>query len=219
MNLKALRLWFEVHLQLRERLLVTATILALVGFGWWNYYADPTIQTIQETRQRIDATNTRVDALKQALQKVQADLRGDHNEAKKIRVAELKKVLLQLDDELHSKTLELISPQQMISLFNGLLSQKYGLKLVTLERLQVEPVFNETPESVDATELPEVYRHYVALNLEGNFEQIVAYLKQLEGLEWRLLWDEIAIETAEYPTIRLSLRLSTLSTQQVWIGV
>lgn len=217
--MKKLKFWFEVQTQFRERLLVISTLLIVIGYGWWNFYAEPAIKSVQETRARIDATQSRFVALQQVLRQVQAELRGDQNENKKKNIALLQQQLERLDAQLRARTLELIAPQQMVNLFDGLLSQKYGLEVVSLKRNKVEPVLEVQPHEDGTVDVPEVYRHYLTIEFEGEFDQILAYLKQLEGLQWRLLWESLEVKTLEYPRISLQIQISTLSTQKFWIGV
>jgi MSHA biogenesis protein MshJ len=57
------------------------------------------------------------------------------------------------------------------------------------------------------------------IELAGKYLDILRYMQTLESLDWKLLWDEIEIQSDEHPQITLTLVLSTLSTRKEWIGI
>ena len=57
------------------------------------------------------------------------------------------------------------------------------------------------------------------LVLQGNYANILRYMQSLEKLDWRLLWDEIELETQEYPNIEIRLVISTISMREEWVGI
>jgi len=56
------------------------------------------------------------------------------------------------------------------------------------------------------------------LTFSGDYLALLRYLRDLEELPRQLVWEDIAIETAEYPKSRVHLRVSTLSLREGWIG-
>ena len=48
---------------------------------------------------------------------------------------------------------------------------------------------------------------------------MLGYMRTLEQLDWKLLWDEIEVIGEEYPIITLNLVFSTLSTRKEWIEI
>ena len=75
-------------------------------------------------------------------------------------------------------------------------------------------------EVVLAEKQPTVlYRHGVELQLQGSYLATLAYLKQLESLEWRFEWDALLFDIQDYPVGTVTLEVYTYSTEREWIGV
>jgi hypothetical protein len=88
---------------------------------------------------------------------------------------------------------------------------------MSLKRREVRPAIPR--EEGEGTEEPSIYRHVLEIVLAGKYADMLGYMQTLEQLGWKLLWDEIKIVGEEYPTITLTLVLSTLSTRKEWIGI
>jgi hypothetical protein len=44
-------------------------------------------------------------------------------------------------------------------------------------------------------------------------------MQSMEALDWKLLWDEIEINTEEAPKVVAKVVMSTLSTRKEWVGI
>ncbi len=55
--------------------------------------------------------------------------------------------------------------------------------------------------------------------LSGKYLDILQYVRSLEALDWKLLWDEIELESEEYPAVTVKVVISTLSTRKEWVGI
>ena len=65
----------------------------------------------------------------------------------------------------------------------------------------------------------DLYRHGVELQLEGSYLGTLAYLKQLESLEWRFEWNALVFDIQDYPIGTVTIEVYTYSTERDWIGV
>ena len=57
------------------------------------------------------------------------------------------------------------------------------------------------------------------IELAGKYLDILRYVQTLESLDWKLLWDEIEINSDEYPKATVKVAISTLSTRKEWVGI
>jgi len=75
---------------------------------------------------------------------------------------------------------------------------------------------NNVEATVDNTksESAGVYKHSVRVSLEGAFFPVIEYLTALEGLPWRLFWQQLSYEVDDYPTARVEFVVYTLSTEE-----
>jgi len=73
----------------------------------------------------------------------------------------------------------------------------------------------QTPGAVPGA----LYRHGLRATFEGGYLDILAYLRALEALPWRFLWDEVSLEVPRYPVARVTLTVYSLSLDDAWIGI
>jgi MSHA biogenesis protein MshJ len=60
----------------------------------------------------------------------------------------------------------------------------------------------------------DLYRHGVELTLRGSYFDLLQYLADLEKLPARLLWGPAELQADQYPEVRLTVQVHTLSLQR-----
>ncbi|OGI42866.1 MAG: hypothetical protein A2150_02140 [Candidatus Muproteobacteria bacterium RBG_16_64_11] len=63
------------------------------------------------------------------------------------------------------------------------------------------------------------YRHGMRIELKGGYLDMLAYLREVENLPWKMFWGQVTLQVEQYPVSRLVLHVYTLSTQESWIGI
>ncbi|HBC57674.1 MAG TPA: hypothetical protein DCZ03_10965 [Gammaproteobacteria bacterium] len=56
-----------------------------------------------------------------------------------------------------------------------------------------------------------VYRYPLAITFSGDYFDTLAYLKKLESMEWRPVWETLEYEVTGYPQAKVTLQIYTLS--------
>ncbi|MDH3220057.1 MAG: type II secretion system protein GspM [Gammaproteobacteria bacterium] len=205
-------------LPIRERALIALTLVALVVFVWWTYYANP----LQRTLELQQAANQRVgsdtETLRASLRDIRQRMASGPNRHKETQLASLGEELSALEEQLRVETIELIDPEKMFELMNQLIYRESGLTLLGLKRREVKsaipPLDGQKP-----AEDPGVYRHVLEIEFSGRYPDILRYLQSMEKLDWKLLWDEIEIVSEDHPRLTVRLVMSTLSTRKEWVGI
>lgn len=202
---------------LRERGLIAFSLIVVIGFGWWNFYAAPMMkktERLQTENQRLGDEVKNTSAIVQDIrQRIAA---GVHQE-KEFQLASLGKELDEIEDQLRVKTVELIDPEKMFELMNQLIYRDSRLQLLNLKRREVKPAIPSLNEE-DAEE-PGLYRHVLEIEFAGKYLDILKYMQSLELLDWKLLWDEIEIHSDENSKVTVKVAISTLSTRKEWVGI
>jgi MSHA biogenesis protein MshJ len=62
-----------------------------------------------------------------------------------------------------------------------------------------------------------LYRHGVELTVRGSYLDMVDYMQALETLPTQLFWGKAQLDAEDYPNVRLTLTLYTLSLDQKWM--
>ena len=202
---------------LRERGLIAFSLIVVIGFTWWNYYAAPMMKQTEllqtENRKLGDEVKRTGAIVGNIRQRIAA---GVHQE-KELQLASLGKELDEVEDQLRVKTVELIDPEKMFELMNQLIYRDSRLQLLSLKRREVKSAIPSLNE--DETEEPGIYRHVLEIELAGKYLDILKYMQTLESLDWKLLWDEIEIHSDEHPRVTVKVAISTLSTRKEWVGI
>jgi MSHA biogenesis protein MshJ len=202
---------------IRERGLLAASLIVVISFVWWSYYAAPMMQKT-ELRQ---VENQRLGAEVENMRAIVGDIRrriaaGVYQE-KEFQLVRLGEELDEVEEQLRVKTVELIDPEKMFELMNQLIYQDSHLRLLSLKRREVKQAIPSLDEK--ETEAPGLYRHVLEIEFAGKYLDILGYIQTLESLDWKLLWDEIEIHSDEYPKATVKVAISTLSTRKEWVGI
>ena len=200
----------------RERFLFCLTLLVTISIAWWYFYAGPAQQQLKTLKQDNERISREVAVVRDAVKGIRIKIAGGVNQDKQEKLAQMKLALEQVEESLRLKTIELIDPEKMFQLMAQLVYKDSKLKLLSLKRREVKPAITLSDEQQD--ELG-IYRHVLEVKFSGRYRDILKYMQTLEGLDWKLIWDEIEIISGDYPDITVKVVISTLSTRKEWVGV
>jgi MSHA biogenesis protein MshJ len=110
----------------------------------------------------------------------------------------------------------LVAPERMAPLLESILRANGHLKMVSVRTLPVEPLSGIGARK-DGPKHELLFRHAVELTVRGSYLDMVDYMTALESLPTQLFWGKAQLEVEEYPTVRLTLTLTTLSLDEKWM--
>ncbi|MGJ7918707.1 hypothetical protein ACI48D_24960 [Massilia sp. LXY-6] len=160
-------------------------------------------------------------------QKLQAAA-ADPDAPARARLAATREESGRLTESLRAMQQGLVAPERVAPLLEAILRANGRLKMVSLRTLQVEPLSGigadkdaaataAAPKSPAKREL--LFRHGVELIVRGSYLDMVDYMTALEGLPAQLFWGKAQLEVEEYPSVRLTLTLYTLSLDEKWMKI
>ncbi|ROR34208.1 hypothetical protein [Inmirania thermothiophila] len=216
-------LWLRLErLPARSRRLLFAAALAVVAAAWSALVDTP----LRAERARLGAELTEAAQAQARLQAAiaaeQTRRRGDPDAPLRAEIAALQAELEAVNRRLDAIAAAFIRPEEMPELLRDLIGEDGRLRLVALRNLPPRPWGAAPPGGGPAEAeagVPRLYRHGLELTVEGAYLDVLAYLRRLEGLPWRLHWAGLELETLRPGRVRVVLRLETLSLQRHWIGV
>jgi MSHA biogenesis protein MshJ len=142
----------------------------------------------------------------------------------------LRQQLAEIDQSMQGLQRGLVPPERMAKLLEEMLSRSRGMQLLSLRTLPVQRF--ETPAAAPAAKAgdqtakpapkdPErtVYQHSFEITLQGSYFELHDYLTQLEKLPWQMFWGRISVNTEQYPRLRVTLTVQTLSLNKAWLIV
>jgi MSHA biogenesis protein MshJ len=131
------------------------------------------------------------------------------------RIAALSNETRSLDTQMRGLNRGLIAPEQMAEILQKMLSRDRGVKLVGLKTLPVSHLIDGKQSDDGAN----VYKHGIEITLQGRYLDMLEYLDRLEGLPWQMFWSQASMEAKDYPAVRITVTVFTLSLDEDWLVV
>ncbi len=226
---KELRCWLERidALSVRERGLMLVVTLIVLYAGWDYLLFVPLQQRVMNVRTQVEQTQARMAALNRQGRRILVQYQEDPDQTNREQVLRLRAEIAQLDARLKELTVALITPEGMAGVLERVLTQETDMSLVRLENEGAEPLLKgafdrgakaQGPKAADPGFM-HVYRHGMMIEVQGGYLSTLKYLRALEALPWRFLWDALELRVEKYPTGKTSITVHTLGLQEGWIGV
>lgn len=198
----------------REQKLAVMTAHVIVGMLLIWIFLLPIWESAQaELKQKneLSAVNQRQQA---HLERLQNSPVIDLNQPIRNELAEFQQQQSRLDSRIGALTNSLVSPEHMVTVLEQLLMQDKRLRLISLKNLpQTDVDLGEEYADV------ELYRHGVRVKMTATYDSLVAYLKRLDSLPWKVYWQALEYRVDEYPNGELVLEIFTISTREDMLGV
>ncbi len=227
-------------LTLRERGIMLVVISAAIIFLFNSLLIDPQYAKQKILSDKIKQEQAQIAATRMEISQRVANLSADPDAEIKKRIASAKQQLLQIDASLQELQKNLVRPEKMTALLENILKRNHKLQLLSLKNL---PVINVIDEMEESTSLPNkviaainptagtsasavepnlhgaIYKHEVEIVLQGNYLDMLTYMRELESLPEQVYWNKGKLTVIEYPKASLTLSLFTLSLEKKWLNL
>ncbi len=219
----------------RERVLMTVGGVAVVALLMDTLLLSPL--AIQEKRVSEQLSEARTAIKAGEIIIAATNGQADPDEVKRRYRDELRKQIAEIDSKLQGLQKQLVPPDQVVKLLEGVLKKERGLTLVSLRKLPVQRYqTGGAPAAQPAAGAPaqppaagaevangapdrSIYQHSFEVSIEGSYDELYGYLSRLEALPWQLFWGKVTLDAGEQPKLRLTLTLHTLSLNKAWLVV
>ena len=203
---------------LRERVLVFGAGVALLYVAWQSLLMEPLTARAKVAEQHL------ADARRQMTMSEQIGAAAAHDPAVEaaLRNGALAARLAALDSNLNSVAHGYVAPERMTELLRSLLAEQRGLTLVSLANLPVESLSLPSASKRTAAIAPDdrgPFLHPVEMVVEGDYGSVVAYLRALEAMPWRIHWQRVELTAGDYPVNRVRIVIGALSLSRYWMTV
>ncbi|MDO8291703.1 MAG: agglutinin biogenesis protein [Gallionella sp.] len=147
----------------------------------------------------------------------------------RMRSAQLKQQLHELDGYLQNRRSRLVEPDKMADLLRQVLKKNGGLQLVALKTLPVSLLI-EKPQAANGAEQSavtahandgqkQIFKHGVQISVRGSYPELLRYVSALERMPAQMFWGEVILNVEQYPYSVLTLTLYTLNLDKTWLTV
>lgn len=218
-------------MSLRERVLVAVGAIVTIIYLSYSLLIDPLVVAKPRLQQAIEQERAMVKSLDAVITK---DHRAEERAVKLAYRDALRKQALELSESLRTMQKELVPPEQMAKLLEGVIVRVRNVELVSLRKLPVQRARAGKPQPAEtgarknpAAEkrsdiaLPDqgIYEHGFEITIQGSYAGLHDYLVRLERLPWRMLWGRLSLDAERHPDIRLTLVAHTLSLDRTWLTI
>jgi MSHA biogenesis protein MshJ len=212
-------------LKMRERVLVLVGVVAGVALVFDALAFQPkearkkTLERqIAEARQKVKIA----EALMQTKETV-----GDSHAVKKSYRDALRVRLVEVNQNMVGLQQGMVPPERMARLLEDMLGRTRGLQLLSLRALppkRFEPGGAAPASQAGAKPAPKdpdrtIFQHSFELTLQGSYRDLHDYLAGIEKLPWQMFWNRISVQTEQYPRLRVTITVQTLSLTKAWLIV
>jgi MSHA biogenesis protein MshJ len=189
------------EMTLRQRAMLFATMsLAVVALAYVALI-DPVLVSQKSLIERAKRDQSQLAAVRAQIESLLKDQGGDPEQA---ALRELEQRVAEVEQALAAKKQGFATATRLPTLLKELLGQG---RPVSLEALRVLP-----GTQVEAG--AQLYRHGVEMTLRGSYFELLQYLADLEKLPSGLLWGPAELQVEQYPEVRLTLQVHTVSPQR-----
>lgn len=198
-------------LKVSERRLIFLCLIVVTGWLSYLYIIEPVLQNIQTLNEQIPRQQQQVQELSTNNTLIQAQLNADFDKDVNEAIQRLEARKQQQTDQVEAKKELFISAAEMVSLLQALLQRDDLAKLMSLSTLKPRPL------ELDNQGRPLIFEHKIKVQMTGTFAQLVATLRHIEDIPWRLAWESIHFQVGEYPLANMTIELITVSDHEDFI--
>jgi MSHA biogenesis protein MshJ len=150
-------------------------------------------------------------------------VKRSYRDALRVRLAEINQSMVDLQQGM-------VPPERMARLLEDMLARTRGLQIISLRALPpkayeprgaapASPAGAKTAKPAPTDPGRAIFQHGFELTLQGSYRDLHDYLARLERLPWQVFWNRISVQTEEYPRLRVTITVQTLSLDKAWLIV
>jgi MSHA biogenesis protein MshJ len=217
----------------RERIMSFAGTAAALVFIAQMSVIGPLQRKQEQLRSQVLQQQNNIEGINaQIVEKLQ-QAEADPDAPVRARLQAVREEAGRLNESLRAMQQGLVAPERMAPLLESILRANGRLKMVAVRTLPVEPLSAlGAAKGGDAGDAPAaapaagskaavkhelLFRHGVELTVRGSYLDMIDYMNALEALPSQLFWGKAQLEVEEYPSVRLTLTLYTLSLDEKWM--
>jgi MSHA biogenesis protein MshJ len=213
----------------RERIMSFVAAAAALAFVVHFIVIGPLLRKQELLRSQVVQQQNNIAGINEQITQKLQEAEADPDAPVRARLAAVRDESGRLTETLRAMQQGLVAPERVAPLLETILRANGRLKMLSLRTLPVEPLSgigarkgtaetDPAPAAVKTSGKRELlFRHGVELTVRGSYLDMVDYMTVLEGLPTQLFWGKAQLEVEEYPSVRLTLTLYTLSLDEKWM--
>ena len=214
-------------LQPREKVLVAAAVAVAVLFGGYSVWIEPGMLQSERLKKTLAQQQAEQIQLQEQVAALAAR-NSDPDSANRAALQRLREEVAATEREIGAFGNTLVPPQRIPALLHTLLTRHRGLTLVSMTTLPPRSLIELPPAGKDGAKpledhaaLPggNLYKHGIEIKLAGGYQDLLAYVAELDASPQKLLRGGISLVVRQHPVSELTLTIYTLSLDTTWLVV
>jgi MSHA biogenesis protein MshJ len=216
----------------RERIMAFAASAAALVFVAQTTMIGPLLRKQELLRTQVIQQQNNIAGINAEITQKLQEAEADPDAPVRARLQAAREESAGLTESLRAMQKGLVAPERVAPLLESILRANGRLKMVSVRTLPVEPLSaigakQGAGDGVPAATAAAVtgskpkhellFRHGVELTVRGSYLDMVDYMSALEALPTQLFWGKAQLDVEEYPSVRLTLTLYTLSLDEKWM--
>ncbi len=201
-------------LSLRERALVVLAVFAVIFLLWDMLMMKPVRDRQARVQTELELVRDRVAQLSSGIQQLALAQARDPNAVLNSEIARLESEIDVLENRLTQSFGAIADPRQALTVLTGLLAERDGLNLISLEN---EPVDRLATEG--GVVIAGIYVHRVRLVIDTDYAGVRDYLALVAGLPSGVFLESMRLTVPDWPRNRVELVLFSLTLDDNWLGI
>lgn len=206
---RQVRRQFDARLLNERRLLIIAA-LALVWFVSDSLLISPSLSLMKAARNRERTAVTATEAMQAELNRKRTELANQMLAAQREQEA-LRQRLEQGKEDLARQQSMLAPAREMRTLLEGLLAQNGQLRVKGMRTLAPKEVTFAPVTGRDGAQPPLLFNHGLEVSVSGSYMELLQWLRSVESMPRRLLWDSLTLSADDHARLTLTLVVHTFS--------
>lgn len=193
---------------LNERRLIIVAVVAGLWFVIDALWITPGYKQLATTMARKSQAQSAVEAL-QDKQRQQVVEMASAQASVKDELKQTRERMRRQEEDFEQARQVLVPAREMRALLEGLLAEQRSLRLESMKTLPREDI--QLPHVDGAGDASVLYRHGLEIKVVGGFHDLLNWLRSVESLPRKVLWDEMKMQADDQAVLSLTLKVHTLS--------
>lgn len=200
------------NLDKREKLIIIAAFSITLFFLWDNFFYQPTYKKQLALQVKLNNAEQQKTDQQLSIINFENSSHTDPNLINTNKLISLKTQYNKLQELMIENNSNFVPPHLMGDALNDILNKNKQLTLVKLNTLPITTLLESQKNNP-------IYKHGLIMTFTGNYQDTFEYLKTLESLPWKLIWESIDFQVKDHPVAETTIKVYTLSFKENWIGV
>jgi len=205
--------WSEKFLALtqREKIIIAGAIVFLAAYGMFYFVLGPQAYSKTQQKTHIEQLSSELLNTQSQIGIIKESLKQDPNERVKLEIKRLSLELIKINAQLDQVMTDYVAPELMAKELTSVLSTSDNVRVIGLTIEPPEKIELGVTESNSQDDLPEYFRHEFVVMVEGEYFNLMRFVKGVISKNKQFKVDGLRYEVQEHPSARMTLSLVTVS--------